>query len=279
LITGFMKDGKSTFFYPLAISIAQGNEFLDYPTTKGNVLIVSVEEHERDVRKRLEMFGATSADPIWVYCGPLSNDTKTLKEIREFIEEKDISIMLIDTLSMFWNVRDENNNPEVIREIKPLLLLARETGVAVGLVHHSSKSGGENGRSIRGASSLFGAVDLALMLERPRGKGTNQRLIKTLGRYFEAPPELLIELQGNKFKCLGGGAGAWKSGQAERIVNVLTTDPKTVDEIIKLSGLSDKQVRSRLGELHSEHKVIKAGEGKKGNPSTYQKRPNSLPSL
>ena len=51
-------------------------------------------------------------------------------------------------------------------EMSPLLDLAHETGVALILVHHERKSGGEAGRGIRGASSLFAAADQILLLDR-----------------------------------------------------------------------------------------------------------------
>jgi RecA-family ATPase len=98
--------------------------------------------------------------------------------------------VVIDSLSRFWNVMDENNNMEVIREVSPLLEMARETNAAVLLVHHERKSGGEDGRSIRGGSALFGLVDQAIFLERRQGEASNKRTLKTLGRYEESPPEL-----------------------------------------------------------------------------------------
>ena len=45
LLVSFMKVGKSTLAYPLAIAIAQGKPFLGYPTKQGGVLILAVEEH------------------------------------------------------------------------------------------------------------------------------------------------------------------------------------------------------------------------------------------
>jgi hypothetical protein len=56
-------------------------------------------------------------------------------------------------------VANENENSAVTAEMSPLLDLAHETGVALILVHHERKSGGEAGRGIRGASSLFAAAD------------------------------------------------------------------------------------------------------------------------
>src|SRR5215470_15046573 len=60
LLAAFMKVGKSTFAYALAVALAQGRSFLGFTTQRAGVLILAVEEHERDVRLRLERFGMRS---------------------------------------------------------------------------------------------------------------------------------------------------------------------------------------------------------------------------
>ena len=71
LLAGYMKTGKSTFAYPLAVSVAQGRAFLDLNTRRSSVLILALEEQWVDVRSRLQRFGMQPADPIFVHCGPL----------------------------------------------------------------------------------------------------------------------------------------------------------------------------------------------------------------
>src|SRR5262245_32180576 len=73
LLAAYMKVGKSTFAYALAVAVAQGRPFLDYGTKQGPVLILAVEEHPRDVRRRLERFGLSKSDPLYVHAAaPLS---------------------------------------------------------------------------------------------------------------------------------------------------------------------------------------------------------------
>jgi DnaB-like helicase N terminal domain/AAA domain len=178
LLVAYMKTGKSTLVYRLIVCVAQGIEFLGTKTEQGAVLIVAVKEHRRDIERRLRRFGMTETDPIHVHVGPVSTQPETLEEIKNFIIEKKVVLVVIDSLSRFWNVQDENNNMEVIREISPLLDIARETNAAVLPVHHERKSGGEDGRSIRGGSALFGLVDQAIFLERRPGEGFKQARIK-----------------------------------------------------------------------------------------------------
>ena len=88
-------------------------------------------------------------------------------------------------------------------EVSPLLDLAHEGNVAVVLIHHERKSGGEAGRGIRGASSLFASADQILSLDRRNGNLENQRTLRTIARYQESPEELIIELVGDNYRCLG----------------------------------------------------------------------------
>ena len=65
-----MKVGKSTFAYALALAVARGQDFLGYSTKRGGVLILAVEEHQRDIVNRLLAFGMTRADAIHVHDHP-----------------------------------------------------------------------------------------------------------------------------------------------------------------------------------------------------------------
>ncbi|MBI4240238.1 MAG: AAA family ATPase, partial [Candidatus Rokubacteria bacterium] len=202
LLAAFMKVGKSTFAYALAVAVAQGRPFLGYPTRQGGVLILAVEEHPRDVKLRLQRFGMRPEDPIYVHAAPLESTRVTLHTLREFVLERGVSLVLLDTLGRFWRVTDENANAEVVRQVSPLLDLARETGAAVLLIHHERKSGGEDGRGIRGGSALFGLVDQALLLDRGQGGAEPRRVLRTLGRYDETPRELILELDEDEYRLL-----------------------------------------------------------------------------
>ena len=86
---------------------------------QGPVLILAVEEHVQDVQHRLHRFGLQPGDPVYVHAGPL--DGRDLATIEAFVREKGITLVLLDTLSRFWQIRDENDNAEIIRAVGPLL--------------------------------------------------------------------------------------------------------------------------------------------------------------
>ena len=267
-----MKVGKSTFAYPLVISIARGDNFLDRDTKRGGVLILAVEEHPRDVENRLKKLGMREEDPIFVHEGFLPNNKKALGAVRAFILEKEITLVLVDSLSVFWNVKDENDNAAIVREVKPLLALARDTEAAVGLIHHDSTSGGPGGRNIRGGSALFGLVDQAIMLEHLPGEMNNKRLLKTLGRYAESPSELVIELVGNKFRVVGTREEVSRRAEMDKVREVLTVKPMDIEDIAKEAEITQKAARRACKALwdKGQGEIIQEGEGKRGDPLTYR---------
>lgn len=269
LLVAYMKVGKSTFLYPLALAIARGEEFLESGTRPGGVLILALEEHGRDVENRLRKLGLTSEDHIYVHCGPLRNCLPELEAIRKFILEKNISLVFIDSLTVFWDVHDENDNAAVAREIKPLLALARVTGSAVCLVHHERKTGGEGGRNIRGGSALFGLVDQALMLEVLPGAVSNRRILKTLGRYSETPKEQVIELKGTDYELIGSRDEAGRRGNVEKVLQALTAEVKDVKTIAQETLLPTTAVRTALKELLEADEAVCVGDGRRGSPYRF----------
>ena len=270
LLSAFMKVGKSELAYRFAISIAQGASFLNMTTTKTSVLILAVEEHPRDVKRRLRRLGMGKEDQIFVLTGNLKNSPACISDLRRFIQENGIGLVLIDTISRFWNVKDENNNAEIIREVSPLLDLAHETNTAIGFLHHDRKSGGDDGRGIRGGSALFGLVDQAILLDRRQGGTQTQRSLKTLGRYAESPKELLIDLIEDEYQVLGTPDEVGKLAALTKIREALGPEPMDTKTLTKEAGLKERETRRALEELFEKNEVIREGEGKRGDPYTYR---------
>lgn len=275
LLVAFMKLGKSTLTYALAVAVAQGKPFLGFPTKQGGVLILAVEEHPRDVKRRLRRFGMRPEDPIYAHMGPLPDSERTRNALRAFIKDNGIALVVLDTLGRYWRVNDENDNAQVTRKLSPLLDLAHESEAAFLLVHHERKSGGEDGRGIRGASALFGLVDQALMLERRQGGSPTQRVLRTLGRYEETPRELVVEWDGdaNEYRLVGTPDG---DAAKLKVWGALSDEPQDVSALAEKTGLTKKQVRRALEALGES--IVCEGRGVKRDPHTYRRgAPNPFP--
>jgi hypothetical protein len=151
----------------------------------------------------------------------------------------------------------------------------------MGLIVHERKSGGEDGRGIRGGSSLFGLVDQAIILDRRPGETSNKRLLKTLGRYEDSPKEIIIELDGNDYRVLGTPEQEGFTQAVEKVRDVLTPEPgKTIEPMdVKTlateTGLTQKKVRRALKSLGDE--IKETGGGVRNDPVTYSLLSQSLP--
>jgi hypothetical protein len=267
LLTAYAKVGKSTFAYPLALAIARGKPFLGTPTSQGPVLILAVEEHARDTRRRLESFGATADDPISIHSGPL--DPAGFESIRKFVKDEGVRLVLLDTLSRYWRIRDENDNAEIERLVGPFVDLAHETDAAVVLIHHHRKSGGTDGHAIRGGGGLLALVDQALSLEkRADGAGNpHQRVLRAIGRYDDSPAELIIELEGDEYRAVGTPGHVASEAQQALVLGVLTDVPQTVAALMAATKLSRSQMDRVLKSLGA--RVARQGEGTRNDSYRY----------
>ena len=268
LLAAYMKVGKSTFAYALAVAIAQGRPFLGRATRQGPVLILAVEEHKRDVYARLERFGLTSDELVFVHTGPL--DPSALPAIARFVRDNGVTLVMLDTLSRYWRIKDENDNAEVMKLVSPFIDLAHELNVTVVLIHHETKAGGDGGRSIRGGSALFGAVDQALFLEkRPGGGNANARVLRTLGRYADSVAELVFTLEDDEYEALGTPQDLSHAAELKAMESFLTDVPQTIETVAALAKCSVSVATKRLNELARLGRAKHHGKGVRGEPFTY----------
>lgn len=269
LLAGKPKEGKTTLSYELAVSVAQGSTFLGRQTRKGAVLILALEEHARDVRMRLHHLGASSLDGVFVHTGPLEPTATVLDDVMSFAKKRGVTLILADTLSAFWKIRDENDAAEMTKVVKPLLQLARESGACVVLIHHARKSEGSYGDEIRGSGALFAAVDVALIMKRHEVQ--TQRLLQAQSRYSETPSELVLELRESGYVALGDPASVGKAARLAKLTESLPDQWEEADAIAKRAGLSQRDGYRLLTILVEEGKALRDGKGKKGSPYRFTK--------
>jgi hypothetical protein len=202
-IAAFPKAGKSTWAYALVEAVAHSKPFMGREVHGGAVLILAVEEHPVDIRLRLQKFGVTAEDSVYVHSSTLTPDAQTFIAINAFVAAHGIVLLVLDTIGHVWSVKDEQSNAEVHKALKPWLELVRDTNVAGLLVDHEGKVPQDGGRSLRGASSFAGIVDLILTLRTD--KSPAQRRLLATGRYQETPAEITLELTDDgQYLVMGG---------------------------------------------------------------------------
>ena len=95
----------------------------------------------------------------------------TVFETIDYVLALGARFIVIDNLLTISGGKDENS-PEIASVMVNLRLLSERTSAAVVIIHHSRKDNGFRGKvgdDLRGHSSIRGAVDLALLVEREPG--------------------------------------------------------------------------------------------------------------
>ena len=267
LIAGKPKEGKTTLVYELCVKMARGQTFLGRTTRKGGVLILAVEEHQRDVRMRLHNLGAEGLDNLYINVGALIPTPTFFAGLLAWIQAHDIRLVVVDTLAAFWSVQNENDASEMTRAVKPLLQLARASDACILLIHHARKSEGSHGDEIRGSGALFGLVDIAIIMKRHSVE--TQRLLQTQSRYPETPAELVLELRDTGYVALGDPAAVGKADKMRRLQSAVTENPEETEALAKKAWLSRRDATRLLDLLLKNGAIVRDGQGKKGDPYRF----------
>lgn len=269
ILAGKPKEGKTTLTYELVVKVAKGEIFLGRATKKSSVLILGLEEHPRDMGLRLRSLAAENLPNLFVFAKSIQPTADTLEQIKRFALERDIKLILIDTLGAFWSLRDENDAAEVGRAIKPILALARESGACVLLIHHARKSEGTYGDEIRGSGALFAAVDVALILKRHEIE--KQRKLHAISRYPDTPTEMLLELREAGYHSLGDPDKQNRQAKRDKMRGTLSDEWREPKALAKLAGIPGRDSYRLLTELYETGEADREGEGRKGSPFQYRK--------
>ena len=161
--------------------------------------------------------------------------------------------------------------------MKPLLVAANE-GLAVLVIRHDRKSGGDVGDSARGSSAFAGAVDIILRLQRVPGEGKaheRDRLLEGLSRFEETPDRHLIRLsmtQPFSYTLLGDPEEVreqWLRIELMRTLPLLADDALTTNDLIEILQVRDIDLRRALRSLLAEHLIHRRGAGTKSSPYAF----------
>jgi hypothetical protein len=202
---------------------------------------------------------------------------KYLGWLAERSAEMEAGVIVLDTFSSLCPVFDENDASSMKEVFKPVKTLASGANVAVVLTHHMRKSGGPQGRSMRGSSALGGEADIIITLHREQEEADNyKRVVESNDRYGVAPDKMVVELDSGRsdFRVLGEKYG--KSRISDRINQVLTHIPPdglsiSLKELEMILPYGMTTIRRTLDEAIVLGKAMVTGTGKKGDPYLYQK--------
>ncbi|WP_316367692.1 AAA family ATPase [Candidatus Thiodiazotropha sp. CDECU1] len=189
--------GKSIYAIVTGIAICLDKEITGEKIRYSKrVWIINNEDEEYELHRRVaatcqhfdihpellegRLYMNTGADIPWQVArrtveGKTIIKTKIVNYIIEQIQNLDIGVLIVDPF-VSTHTAAENSNDEIQQVINIYKQIAAETGCAVVIVHHTSKSGSDseahagNADSSRGASALINACRFAFTLARMNTK-------------------------------------------------------------------------------------------------------------
>lgn len=251
LLTAPPKVGKSEFIRGLLKAIEEEIEFVGQPTTRVNILIISEESVIDWVEKRDE-FDFTDKSKVWIWSKPFMAKIKLkmwetfFQEVLDFCKENKIELIIMDTISKYWPVDNENDATQMNDALRPTYLWTKNN-LAVLLVHHDNKHGGKFGNNIRGSTAIAGFGDVNISYSRLEGSNQSdrKRILIVSGRFTNADDEVVIEWQDDlTYKFIGDRYSVSKSGRVEVILSIFN---KRTDDSLSITDVKNQWDTTRFG--------------------------------
>lgn len=191
LIAGPPKAGKSTLAAQLQRCCETGDAFLGaWPVLLSPVLLVTEEGGVAVVHKTTDMHQLDVLDRRSAVMAGLRFE-QVLERITGWAQGHPGGLVFIDTLAIWGEIENENDASEAGKAVALVTALAQQTDMAVLLVHHARKSGGEHGEAIRGSGAILATVDIAVEHSRV-ASGSDDRWLDVQGRVI-LPERYLLE--------------------------------------------------------------------------------------
>src|SRR3954452_7427000 len=144
-------------------------------------------------------------------------------------------------------------------------MLAASQGLAVVVLAHQRKTGGEYGSGVRGSNAITGSVDIVVELERVRADD-DARVLKAIGRSRSTPPQTVLKLADRTYSVEDSLPGLRAEKEAQRVLEALDGE-MTAAEIAGTLGMPQATTTRRLHYLMESGRVEQAGGGGvRGNP-------------
>lgn len=278
--------GKTTLIHHALRAMFTSVPFLGRATRKAPVIYLT-EESEASFRRSLNRTGllALLDGPLYVvYLSEHLHLTlgEVVAEVLLLAKKIGARSLVCDTAPAWARMKgeEENQSGPVLECVAQFRRLS-DAGLAVILVRHDRKMGGEIGQSGRGSSAWAGAVDILANLKRAKGAATYRRLA-LLGRVDDLPESLLLNLTADGYDIAPeeGDGSTPIVPTHETVYRVLAKEDQPHESVqavtAKCHGVSESQVRRSLKALFEAGRVDRVKAATRGAPELYRRSSPSL---
>ena len=199
------KFGKSWMCMDLAISVANGTEFMGLSTHKEGVIYLALEDGDYRLQERGRKVAGDRPIPSNLYLvkeAPILQDG-LLPMLNSLVEScESVGMIIIDTLQKIRGMagKTEGVYGYDYRELGQLHKYALDNNLAVVLVHHLNKGGDDNdfvGR-LNGSTGISGAADSIITLSRSK-RGDRETKMSITGRDI-VERTLILEMDWGRYR-------------------------------------------------------------------------------
>lgn len=283
LFSALWKIGKTTLLGHLVRAFdGRATDFLGQGVVPSKVLYVT-EEHQELWAERRDELGI--GDHVGMVCRPFrgrpSKDewVAFVNRLAATVEQHQFDVVILDTISKLWPVKEENDAGQVEEALMPLWAITN-VGAALFLVHHTRKAGGAEFTGSRGSGGLPAFCETLIEFRRAEENTKDpKRVLNAKGRYRETPDKLLIELTPAGYVSHGDpddptvraefGAIDWK---AEVLGKMPAEAPGWTWKEVQAAatqGVRTADVLAWLDSRTEDGELLTAGKGAKGDPKRW----------
>ena len=278
-LTGIWKGGKSTFLAHYFRAAVEGDEFIT-TVAKHKILLVT-EENEMDLVMRRHEVGLEDNLQImfWDRAKPdLPNWVSLLKHIGRYVRENGIEVVVFDSWMSLSPVRDENVASECEDALNPVRTLASQLEVAVMLVHHPRKSGGDLNVASRGTGQFQAGVSINVSFTREGDAQSRRRRVRIEGRCIRKDYGTIVELAEDCSEYTWGGLTQSRAALFEVVDGILPRGGEGKDatyvefnwpEECEIPCPSQRTLRRALSEFAHQDKIVEIRPATVNTPALY----------
>ncbi|GEM_PF-1297095 len=285
ILAGRPKGGKSTLALNLALRVARGESFLSRQTEKGPVLYLALEGARGGWKSSLRKLAITADDDLY-FCIERA-PAGAIAWLRKAIEEHRPVLVIVDTAQRLLGVKQSNDYSETSNAFDAVIELARQSGSALLLLHHSGKNRHDQiVDEILGSTAWAATVDTVIVLKRTehyRSIASDQRFGENLSDTVLTfdPDSLRVDSTGESKEAAEVRLARQAIvGFMDRLASEKPDEMPDTSTILAAIPGRKQHILAALAASTDEGQLERSGSGKKGDPYRYKSRFGSaVPSI
>lgn len=288
VVASASKAGKTWLLLDLALSVAEGQKFLRWNTTKGKVLFVNFEIPRVFMKERIRHLKLKKQQLtentvvfemqnlfIWTLRGLTGDFENLLERMIAQIKDQKFDLVILDPIYKGMAGKDENTSMAVGELCHNIEQLAVETGAAVVYAHHFSK-GNQSNKNVLDRMSGSGvfARDADSIIALTPHKQEDCYTVEVTLRNFAAQDPFVVEFDFPVMKLkptlkaedLRGKGGRPTETEDDKLVDLLLVEGLTwtewKDAALEID-IPESTFKRKLKDMHDNGLIVKDEETKK----------------